>query len=233
MIRTAALMMMVAGLVAADPAAAPTTAAGPTPAAAMPADRAFLGVTLADASGLDVGAQVTVANVLPDSTFAQLGVQPGDLIDRLDDTPVRTVAEFGAATAALRVGADLRVTLRRAGQERVLSGRIASLPRPRDVATDAERLKAEVAEVSAAVDRERMRADLAETLRLLTAFQEGLPRVAEEFKKVYPKGTFKVRIDIDISRDPEAKAQTPLVPAAAEAAPAAEAPAPPPQPVSP
>ena len=152
-----------------------------------------------------------------------MNVQPGDIIDRLDDTPVRTVAEFATATAtaALRVGANLRVTLRRAGQERVLSGTIAALPRPRDLATNAEPLTSEIAKVSAAVERERMRADLAETLRLLTAFQEGLPRVAEEFKKVYPKGTFKVRTDIDISSDPEAKEQTALMPAPAEDAPPA------------
>lgn len=224
MIRATTLVMLAAALVAADPAPAPTAAAVPAPAATKPANRAFLGVTLADASGLDAGAQVTVASVLPDSTFAQLGVQPGDIIDRLDDTPVRTVAEFGTATAALHVGAGLRVTLRRAGQERVVSGTIAALPRPRDLATNAEQLTSEIAKVSAAVERERMRADLAETLRLLTAFQEGLPRVAEEFKKVYPKGTFKVRIDIDISSDPDAKEQTALVPApAGDAPPAAPA----------
>ncbi len=213
MIRVALLLALAAASVAAEapPVVAPAHAPSADPASA---DRVFLGVTLADASGLDAGAQLTVANVLPDSTFAKLGVQPGDLIDRLDDTPVRTVAEFSAAAAALRAGTELRVSLRRDGQPRVLSGPIAALPRPRDLASDAEQLKTAVAEVAAAVDRERMRADLAETLRLLTAFQEGLPRTAEEFKKVYPKGRFKVRIDIDISSDPEAKEQTVLVPAA-------------------
>jgi serine protease Do len=93
---------------------APATAGAPTTSAT-----ARLGLTLQDATpelrqrlGLGEGTTVVITNVAPGSSAARAGVRPGDVLERIGDTPV---TDATSAAKELRETADdgVRVRLRR------------------------------------------------------------------------------------------------------------------------
>ena len=106
--------------------------------------RPFLGVALDDVDPVDVrvyslpsptGAEVI--RVEPQSPAARAGIRLGDVIIRIGDTPVATVAELQAALARMEPERPVRLRLYRGGKETEVSltpGIVRSGTRPRPVA---------------------------------------------------------------------------------------------------
>ena len=153
-----------------------------------------------------------VTAVVPGATADRLGLKPGDRVTAIGDAPVSTMAEVAAAFAPLTAGSPLRVTVSRGGTSTVLEGKVEAVPRPRQLLTDADKLRGEIARLKEDGERGRLQSDLQDSLRLLARLQEGLPKMAEEFKRLYPTGTFSVQINIDIRSEPTAPVQVPLKP---------------------
>ncbi len=98
--------------------------------------RAALGVQLANAPE-DAG--VLVQGVLPGSTALAVGVQAGDRLLALNDTPVASVAEVLAWLATSRSGVPIAMKVRRGAQEIVLRGTMGERMRdPGDAAYHVE-----------------------------------------------------------------------------------------------
>jgi len=108
--------------------AAAVLACAAAPAAAQLPRRAQLGVTMP--ADRQQGQGVTVGDIVPGATAAALGIRPGDVIIRVNDTPVTRPADVVTAVGGLIEGRPVRVTVRRDGRERVLRG--AAIGRPRD-----------------------------------------------------------------------------------------------------
>ncbi len=153
-----------------------------------------------------------VTQVAAGASADRMGVKPGDRLMRIGTTPVTTTAEVAVALAPLTVDAPIELTVRRDGTEILLSGTIAAVPRPRQLLTDADKLRAEIAKLKEDGERSRLQSDLQDCLRLLVRVQEGLPKMAEAYKRLYPTGTFKVQITIDIRSAPDDPEQVPLAP---------------------
>lgn len=153
-----------------------------------------------------------VTSVVPGATADHLGLKPGDRITAIGDAPVGTTAEVAAALAPLTAGSPLRITVSRGGTSSVLEGKIEAVPRPRQLLTDADKLRGDIARLREDGERERLQSDLQDSLRLLARLQEGLPTMAEKFKRLYPAGTFSIQINIDIRSEPTAPVQVPLKP---------------------
>ena len=153
-----------------------------------------------------------VTTVVPGATADRIGVKPGDRLTAIGDAPVGTTAEVAAALAPLTAGSPLRLTVSRSGASTVLEGRVEAVPRPRQLLTDADRLRGDIAKLKEDGERARLQSDLQDSLRLLARLQEGLPKMAEEFKRLYPAGTFSIQISIDIRSEPTAPVQVPLKP---------------------
>jgi serine protease Do len=62
------------------------------------------------------------------SPAEEAGVQPGDVITRVASKPVRTLAEFTAAVASAKVGANIRLRLSRRGRPLQVTAKLASRP---------------------------------------------------------------------------------------------------------
>lgn len=216
MIRPCLLLALAALLAAAD-ATAGQPAAGASASAAQRSGwspgRLFLGATVEDAGGLDQAPVAKVGRVFPGSSAERLGLQAGDLVVAVNGSAVDSAEGFRAATAGLKPGDALRLEVRREGRTLALTGTAEAPPRPREVVSDAERLRAEVAGLRADGERERMRSSLEESLRLLQEIQAGLPAAAAEFKRLYPQGTFSIQFSVDIRSDPVAPVQEALRPA--------------------
>ncbi|RPE67511.1 serine peptidase DegS [Tibeticola sediminis] len=75
-----------------------------------------LSAELAQGLGLEPGSGVLVTGVLQDGPAARAGIQPGDVILRVEGKPVRQVAELLSAVSALRPGQPARLSLWRRGQ---------------------------------------------------------------------------------------------------------------------
>ncbi len=156
-----------------------------------------------------------VAQVATGATADRMGVKPGDRLVSVGTTPVTTTAEVSAAMVPLTVGAPIKLTVRRDGAELALSGTIAAVPRPRQLLTDADRLRSDIAKLKDDGERARLTSDLQDCLRVLAKLQEGLPKMAGDFKRLYPTGTFSVQIHIDVRSAPTEPVQVPLAPSPA------------------
>ena len=233
--RVTVLTCLTLGLCAAEPvvtpgatAPAPTqTSSAATPAAppAAPANgreggqrgpqggRVWLGVMVEEGASFDGKPQPKVTRIVPGSTAEKLGLQPGDQLLQLGDAVLTNVDSFRTASGALKVGDALIVKVVRGTQNLDLKATVEAPPRPRDVLTDADKLRTDAADLRLANERAATTSRLEELLTLLNTVQKGLPESAAEFKKVYPKGTFNVQIHIDICSDPASPQQTPLPPA--------------------
>ena len=67
--------------------------------------------------GLVDGAGVVVANILVQSPAFEAGIRPGDIIDRLNGSPVHSAQEVISKVAALKPGSPVDLQLRRRGQQ--------------------------------------------------------------------------------------------------------------------
>ena len=222
-----ALTVLSLGIMAAEPTlppvspspvtSAPTTPsrpnAGEAPPQAPQGSRVWLGVILEEGASFDGKPQPKVTRVIPGSTAEKLGLQPGDQLLQMGDVPLTSVDSFRAASAQLKVGETLTAKILRGTQNLDLKVTIEAPLRPRDVLTEADKIKAEAADLRLVNERVATTSRLEELLTLLNTVQKGLPESAAEFKKVYPKGTFNIQIKIDIQSDPTAPEATPLPPA--------------------
>lgn len=112
--------------------------------------RAALGAQLANENGA-----VRVLQVLPGGTAEALGVQPGDVLLAMNDTPVATIAEVLAWLGNGRAGMPIALRLRRGDSEMALRG-IAS-ERGRDPGSEDYRVEYGQVEIGGAGDRARLR----------------------------------------------------------------------------
>ena len=191
----------------------PAGAPGEAPVRGPQGGRVWLGVILEEGASFDGKPQPKVTRVIPGSTAEKLGLQPGDQLTQLGDTPITSVDTFRTASATLKVGEMLTAKILRGTQHLDLKATIEAPPRPRDVLTDTDKVKSEIADLRSANERAATTSRLEELLTLLNTVQKGLPESAAEFKKVYPKGTFNIQIKIDIQSDPAVPNPTPLPPA--------------------
>ena len=215
MIRPAMVLTCLAlGVMAAETPVTVPAAAVPAPVGDTPrGPRVWLGVILEDGASFDGKPQPKIARVIPGSTAEKLGLLPGDQVLQLGATPLTSVDSFRAASSALKVGETLTVKIVRGTQNLDLKATVEAPPRPKDVLTDADKLKSDTAELRLANERAATTSRLEELLTLLNTVQKGLPESAAEFKKVYPKGTFNIQIKIDIQSDPAEPEAKPLQPA--------------------
>jgi len=80
--------------------------------------------SLADAFGLSGKKGAVVSRVIPDSGAFEAGIQEGDVIVGLNDTPVDDSADLRNAVGLLRAGAAVRVRFYRDGQLQSVNARI-------------------------------------------------------------------------------------------------------------
>jgi len=100
--------------------------------------RGYLGVSaeeittdLASALNLPGGASqkgALVASVEPNSPAAGAGIQPGDVITKVDDKPVTDPRDLALNVASLAPGASAQITVLRSGKTQTISATLASLP---------------------------------------------------------------------------------------------------------
>ncbi len=76
---------------------------------------------LAQSFGLDKPLGALVSGVDPDGPAAKAGVQAGDIIVKLNDTPILRSAELPRAVAALKPGSQARLEIVREGKRRSLA----------------------------------------------------------------------------------------------------------------
>ena len=93
--------------------------------------RGKLGVTiqainqdLAKSFGLDKPQGALVANVEKDSPAERAGIEPGDVILKLDGTPIDETAQLPAAVAAMQPGSKIKLTVWREGREKELTAKL-------------------------------------------------------------------------------------------------------------
>ena len=98
-------------------------------------ERGWLGVsaqtvspTMATALHLPGARGALVAEVEHDSPAAAAGVQPGDVITRIGSQPVKDPRELAQLVAAIHAGTDQPVTVRRDGQDKVLTVAFVAQP---------------------------------------------------------------------------------------------------------
>lgn len=97
--------------------------------------RGWLGVTiqevtpeLAKSFDLDEARGALVGEVTPGSPAAEAGIEPGDVIVRIDDAPVENVRSLRLAVAGRSPESTVKLTLVREGRERTLSVTLGELP---------------------------------------------------------------------------------------------------------
>jgi len=83
------------------------------------AEAGYLGMIGDDAQ--EGGRGVRVLEVFPEHAAAKGGLQPGDLITKIDDRQIRSMDSLGAALAGKPVGAKLAVTIERNGRNQLQS----------------------------------------------------------------------------------------------------------------
>lgn len=93
------------------------------PAGPGPRVRAYLGVTMEEKEG-----GIVVTLVQPGSPAEDAGVQPGDVVLKVDGRPVQTPRDVSARVMAKRPGDSLKLTLRRGEGEVELEAKLARHP---------------------------------------------------------------------------------------------------------
>ena len=116
--------------------------------------RGFLGVEtqpvtagIAPGLGLDAGAKgALVAAVSPDSPAAQAGLQPGDVLQKVNGQAVQTPRELAAMVAGLKPGETVDVGLLRDGKATSVQVKLVSMPDERQSADAGQDAGSEQAE---------------------------------------------------------------------------------------
>lgn len=169
-----------------------------------------LGLGLEESTDLDGGGLV-VRGVEAEASGAALGLQAGDRLLSLNGTPVSSLAQVGEIVQNLRAGAELHATVKRGDQTVELKTTAVEAPRPAQIAERTRTLQANVADLQKQLDQDRS-LRLEEILVLLQKIERDLPGMAAEFKRHYPQGRFRVKIDIDIQSDVGEATATPIAP---------------------
>lgn len=193
---------------AVTPAPAPTPAATPKPAAPVPA-KAYLGVAIDPAATAFSGTGLSVMRVEPNSPAAVMGILAGDRILSLDGTAVKTQDDLAKAMAARKPGDTVKIEFMRAqgkdglAEKMQAAGVLQEAPRSRtaNLGSQIADLSSRLADLSAKTKEP----SLAEVLQKLQDIERDLPRAAEQFKKVYPNGEFRIAISVEITSDKTAK----------------------------
>ena len=71
---------------------------------------------VADAAGLDAGEGVVIVELLRNSPADRAGVEPGDVVVAVDGRSIESAAQLLNELATAKVGAELRLTVRRGGR---------------------------------------------------------------------------------------------------------------------
>ncbi len=95
---------------------------GIVPVTVTPAVRAQL--------GLSTDRGVIITGVSQGSPAAQAGLEPGDVIIRIDDTPIENTADLRNALGAHKVGDEVQVTIVRGTQQGQVPVRLGESPAP-------------------------------------------------------------------------------------------------------
>ncbi|MDH3474740.1 MAG: DegQ family serine endoprotease [Rhodospirillales bacterium] len=79
---------------------------------------------IAEALGLDTARGVVVSQVEPDSAADTAGLEPGDVIVKLDGEPLRDASDLRNRVGLARVGTTVELTLIRDGQQREVKAQV-------------------------------------------------------------------------------------------------------------
>jgi uncharacterized protein len=104
----------------------PATLLGQAGGGSLPR-RGFLGIAL----GADANGDVTAISIVGGSTAAALGIQPGDVIEMVDDVDIRTPTDVTTLIGQKRAGESISIRLSREGRRQTLSAVVKSCPRER------------------------------------------------------------------------------------------------------
>ena len=90
-------------------------------------NRGWLGVVTATPEAEGPGAGVRVSEVVPGSPAEAAGIEPGDRITALDGQPIEAPFDLRWRVAMAGVGARVKLTVQRDGEERLVSVKLATL----------------------------------------------------------------------------------------------------------
>jgi membrane-associated protease RseP (regulator of RpoE activity) len=212
--------LVACGLLLVPLGAADTAAGGPPPPPApappmvSPAPRPFLGVTIDDAAPVDPAHGLLVTTVVPGSTAAQLGINPGDGLLTFNGTPLHARSDLSTALSAAHVGDTVTIVVARhgapGGQPSAVTGALLERPQVRTLSRDITAVQVRVNDLAQQMLRlqDKRPVTLQEVLAEVKEVEENLPRAAAAFKEQYPKGRFDIRITVDVTSD--ATASKPL-----------------------
>jgi C-terminal processing protease CtpA/Prc len=194
--------------------------------------RPYLGVKLDEAAS-ETTPGVVVQHVFPGSAAADAGVLVGDIIHRINGQDIRSPDHLKAAIDGVAVGTKFSIGIRRGEQAQEITATMKRLPshgRLIDQMRQAQNEIARLQQQKGSLGRGDDDVGLAMAMQMLATamneFPERLQGAAKEFKRVYPQGTFAIRIEIDVRSDATVKDPVDLSPAAAPKDPAPAAPAP-------
>lgn len=178
-------------LASADDAAAPRAV---TPAIS-------LGIS-ADTSGssFDDQAGLLIVQVEADGLGASLGITSNDRLLRFNGAEIGSAADLRGALAGLHRGDAVTAVVQRGDKELELNGTVPRFTGAEELAQQTAELEAQVAALEQQ-PAEGAVVTLHQLLVLLRQVEQDLPKAAEEFKRVYPEGRFRIAIDIEISSD--------------------------------
>lgn len=191
------------------PAPKPAPAPAPAPAG-QPAAKAYLGVAIDPAATAFDAKGLSVLRVEPGSPAAVMGLQAGDRIQSIDGTAMKSQDDLAKVIAGKKPGDQVKLEILRAqgkdGLPQVIqvAGALQEAPRSRsaNLTSQLSELQARIAELSS----KSKEPTLAEVLQKLQDIEQQLPRAAEQFKRVYPDGEFRIVISVEITSDKKAKA---------------------------
>ncbi|GED22172.1 Do family serine endopeptidase [Halomonas halmophila] len=89
-----------------------------------------LDAELAASFGLESTNGVVIANVVPNGPAAKAGLQPGDVLLKVDGKPIRDPRKTMSDIAAVKPGSQLPVTIVRNGETRQITLTVAERPTP-------------------------------------------------------------------------------------------------------
>jgi S1-C subfamily serine protease len=100
--------------------------------------RSFLGVEyrdvdpeMADQFRLSVREGIVIASLEPNAPAERAGIERGDIITRIDDTPIKQGGDLRRILRERRPGDTIQVTVARGSTTRTLTARLIEAPRER------------------------------------------------------------------------------------------------------
>lgn len=199
-------LLIAAALAAGE--APPVKTPAPVPVLATTAAKAYLGVAIDPAASAFDAKGLRVLRVEPASPAAVMGIQAGDCILSVDGTAVKTQDELGKVLGGHKPGDTVKLDVLRAQgkdglpQTIAISGVLQEQPRSRtaNLGSQLADLQSRIADLSG----KGKEPTLAEVLQKLQDIEEQLPRAAEQFKRIYPNGEFRIAISVEITSDKKA-----------------------------